>query len=95
LTIDIKKLLSWDMKIKLVSQTNMERSVSSEGKKDPLYLDPISIEKFTVEWDKNAKTLTLFLNDATLNQFKTGDLEKMFDSLLLSIKEQMLKWRKN
>ena len=83
------------MKIKLVSQTNMEQSVSSESKKDPLYLDPVTIEKFTVEWDKNAKTLTLYLNQTQLNQFVTDDLEKMFDSLLLSIKEQMLKWRKN
>jgi hypothetical protein len=95
LTIDIKKILSWDMKIKLVSQTNMEQSVSSESKKDPLYLDPMDTEKFIVEWDRNANKLTLTLNQMELNRFVNGDLEAMFDTLLQSIKEQMIKWRNN
>ena len=91
-------LYPWDMKKMVELQTSIaaEQTISNDGR--GIRVDSPDIKRFTVELDTSNKELKLFI-DGEMSDFTTNPdafaLERLFFTLLTTVKQKVNFWRKN
>ena len=91
-------LYPWDMKKMVELQTSIaaEQTISNDGR--GIRVNSPDIKRFTVELDTSNKELKLFI-DGEMHEFTTSPdvfaLERLFFTLLTTIKQKINFWRTN
>jgi len=91
-------LYSWDMKKLVAEQTTIDTELKTTDQGSRLDLNDGNTERFSVEIDRDSKQIKLFVGTKTNDVITMDDhtrLERIFNTLLSTVKQKITFWKVN
>ena len=91
-------LYSWDMKKLVAEQTTVDTELKTTDQGSRLDLNNGNVQRFSVEIDRDSKQIKLFIGTKESDVITMDDhtrLERIFGTLLNTVKQKITFWKVN
>ena len=91
-------LYSWDMKKLVAGQTTVNTELKTTDPGSRLDLDDGNVQRFSVEINRDSKQIKLFIGTKESDVITMDDhtrLERIFNTLLNTVKQKITFWKVN
>jgi len=98
LTIIVSTLYSWDMKKMVAEQVTVDHKLRTNDHGSGLGLTDGNTKRFSVEIDRDSKQIKLFVGTKPEDVITMDDhtrLERIFNTLLSTVKQKITFWKVN